>query len=80
MLSHDQELALLGKQVEAVLDFGDVWVAGTEFGDAVLLRKDPEVVARGQLMCFDDGGGIVLLDDNGFLAFCWPRLRMRSRG
>lgn len=54
---------LLGQQVEVVLSRED----GKE-----------SVIARGRLLAFDDGGEVRLLDDMGFVHYCWPMLEIRK--
>ena len=44
-----------------------------------LAHDDPNGVAEGQLLAFDDGGGFVLLDDMGFKHYCWPMLLIEEK-
>lgn len=64
MATRDEALAFLGKQVEVVLERDD-------HGD--------RTIARGQLLKLDEGGEFVLLEDDGFCAWCWPALTIRAR-
>jgi hypothetical protein len=57
------ERALLGKQVEVVLE---------------RVEGVPQVVARGQLLRVADSGEFVLLDDAGFCHYAWPMLEIRE--
>lgn len=40
----------------------------------VLDKDDPQSIATGVLLAFDDGGGVVVLDEMGFKHYCWPML------
>jgi hypothetical protein len=39
----------------------------------------PAVVSRGQLLGFGEGGNIEVLEDDGFIHYCWPMLEVRER-
>lgn len=39
-------------------------------------NDDDTAIAKGTLMRFCDGGEVVVLDDMGFLNYCWPMLRV----
>ncbi len=61
----DHPRSLLGKQVEVLLQ-----------------REGPQgqpaqVVARGQLLAFEDSGQVAVEDDMGFVHYCWPMLEIR---
>ena len=48
-------------------------------GKNVKVTLDVGVVAEGQLLAFDEGGGAVLLDDMGAKHFCWPMLEVTEK-
>lgn len=83
-MNWDEE-ALLGEKVEVLLHDGIVWSEpdfsikdGADLREAKILRQDPEVVVRGTLLAFNEGGEIVILDENGFKNYCWPMLKVRK--
>lgn len=43
-------------------------------GKNVIVRLDDHVVTRGRLIAFDDGGEAKLVDEMGFVHYCWPML------
>jgi hypothetical protein len=45
----------------------------------VLLAATDNVVAKGQLLGFGDGGDVEILQDDGLVHHCWPMLEMRLR-
>lgn len=45
----------------------------------ILLHDDPQAVSRGQLLGFGEGGNIEILEDDGFIHYCWPALEIRER-
>jgi hypothetical protein len=59
---HGDVAALLGQQVEVVLD-----------------TEPKQVVVRGQLLGFGDGGNFEILEDDGFVYHCWPLLEIIPR-
>ncbi len=40
----------------------------------VLINRNPEVVATGVLVSFDEGGEVGLRADDGFIRWSWPNL------
>lgn len=52
----------LGKRVKVTLDHGDT----------------KPVIATGQLLGFSDGGDFEILEDDGFVHYCWPLLDMEE--
>lgn len=63
-MSAAEQRQYLGKQVEVLLAID---------GDG------SKVVARGQLLGFGEGGDFEILEDDGFVHYCWPALEMRER-
>lgn len=55
----EQVTALLGKRVKVTLDNG-----GTV----------PAAIVEGQLLAFGDEGSFEVLQDDGFVHYCWPML------
>ncbi|AQT25777.1 RNA binding protein [Mycobacterium phage EniyanLRS] len=53
---------LLGKRVVVILEQGDCEM----------------VVSVGQLLGFGDGGDVEILEDDGFVHYCWPMLDVRE--
>lgn len=45
----------------------------------ILNHDDPKAVSRGQLLGFGEGGNIEILEDDGFIHYCWPMLEIRER-
>ena len=43
-------------------------------GKNVVVRLDDQVVTRGRLIALDDGGEAKLVDEMGFVHYCWPML------
>jgi hypothetical protein len=43
-------------------------------GKNVTVKLADQVVTRGRLIAFDDGGEAKLVDDMGFIHYCWPAL------
>jgi len=41
-------------------------------GKNVIVKLDDQIVARGRLIAFDDGGEAKVVDDMGFMHYCWP--------
>lgn len=64
MIDFDHIKTLIGKQVEVTLT-DDEYPQGA-------------VVAKGKLLAFDDGGECVVMDEMGFVHWCWPMLNIRE--
>ena len=60
--------SLLGQQVRVVLDYDPP-------GDTGGVAR----VTEGQLLGFGQGGDFEILEDDGFVHYCWPMLRIEPR-
>jgi len=61
--TNPQIRALLGKRVTVILDEGG-------YPDP----KSPAVIVTGKLIGFGQGGDFEILEDDGFVHYCWPML------
>lgn len=61
--NHDKVVAMLGKQVRVTLNRG-----GYPDPDA------PSKISTGQLLGFGQGGDVEIMEDDGFVHYCWPML------
>ena len=61
--THPEVTALLGKRVEVILDEGG-------YPDP----QAPAVIVTGKLIGFGQGGDFEILEDDGFVHYCWPML------
>lgn len=59
---------LLGKQVKVTLDYGTYSPGGKA------------VIVTGKLLAFGDGGDFEVLEEDGFVHYCWPLLDMEEIG
>ena len=62
----DKARSLLGKRVQVSLTHVEVIEGTTEV--------KPAVITVGTLLAFGDGGDFEILEDDGFVHFCWPLL------
>lgn len=60
----NKALSYLGQQVEVVLNHGEP-------------HGNPQVVTRGQFLGIGDGGNFEILEEDGFVHYCWPMLEIR---
>lgn len=60
--------ALLGKRVKVTLAYPAM---DEEIGT-------PNTIAVGTLVGFGDGGDFEILEDDGFLHYCWPMLEVEE--
>ncbi len=67
----DYARSLLGRQVR--VEFPD------DDGVLLLNENDVNAVAEGQLLGFGDGGDVEILQDDGFIHYCWPMLKIEHR-
>lgn len=44
----------------------------------VMDYRDEKAVAEGKLLGFGDGGDFELLEDDGFIHYCWPLLKIEE--
>lgn len=44
----------------------------------VVLDRADAVIITGQLLGFGDGGTFEILEDDGFVHYCWPMLEIRE--
>lgn len=44
----------------------------------VTISKEPLVLTRGRLMSVSEAGEVGLLDEDGFMRWCWPMLDIRE--
>jgi len=61
----------LGKQVTVTLDREGVNPDGSTYGSNEIIR--------GQLLGVGDCGTFEILEDDGFIHYCWPALEIRER-
>jgi hypothetical protein len=66
----DYARALLGQQVRVVLGYED------SEGD---VDRGIPVITEGQLLGFGQGGDFEILEDDGFVHYCWPMLKVERR-
>jgi hypothetical protein len=64
----DYARSLLGQQVRVTLGYEPL---GGERGDPV--------VTTGKLLGFGQGGDFEILEDDGFVHYCWPMLKIERR-
>lgn len=62
----DYARSLLGQQVRVVLGYE------TPGGEV-------PVITEGQLLGFGQGGDVEILEDDGFVHYCWPMLKVEPR-
>lgn len=43
-------------------------------GKEVRVKLDANTIAKGKLLGFGDGGDFEILDEMGFVHYCWPML------
>ena len=60
--------SLLGEQVRVVLGY-----------ESVNDEQGIPTVCEGQLLGFGDGGDFEILEDDGFVHYCWPMLKVEPR-
>jgi hypothetical protein len=60
--NHDKMTALLGKRVRVMLNM-------PQPGD-----RTEAVIAEGKLIGFGQGGEFEVIEDDGFVHYCWPML------
>ena len=65
----DYARSLLGQQVRVVLGYDPP--DGSD--------KGQPVIAEGRLLGFGQGGDVEILDDDGFVHYCWPMLKVEPR-
>ena len=58
--------ALLGERVRVTINDGKSEVGG------------PAVITTGQLIGFGQGGDFEILEDDGFIHYCWPMLDIEA--
>lgn len=63
--------AFLGKQVAVTLDREGTQLDGTPYGENKIIR--------GQLLGIGEGGDFEILEDDGFIHYCWPALHIEER-
>lgn len=44
----------------------------------VTLNNDGPVITRGKLLGFSDGGEFEILEEDGFVHYCWPMLHVQE--
>lgn len=64
---HAKNVAMLGKQVKVTLDHGGYPNTDT-----------PALIVEGTLIGFGDEGTLEILQEDGFIHYCWPRLEMEE--
>lgn len=64
----DYARSLLGQQVRVVLGYGR---CNDEHGIPV--------ITQGKLLGFGQGGDFEILEDDGFVHYCWPALKIEPR-
>lgn len=73
MTDFERWKTLLGKQVRVTIQHqsGDLTTGGdNEIRNAVIVT--------GQLLAFGDGGDFEILEEDGFVHYCWPLLEMEE--
>jgi hypothetical protein len=60
MISNEEAVKLLGKQVKVTLNHGD--------------GQHPTRIAVGKLLAFDTDGACEVHEEDGLVHFCWPML------
>jgi hypothetical protein len=68
----DYARSLLGQQVRVVLGYTDGEVSGDEY-------RGLPVITEGQLLGFGQGGDFEILEDDGFVHYCWQMLKIEPR-
>lgn len=43
-----------------------------------LTQDEPVTIVTGTLLAFGDGGDFEILEDDGFVHFCWPMLEIEE--
>ena len=64
-LAHAEIVTLLGKRVKVTLDHGGYPDPAT-----------PAVITEGTFLGFSEGGELEVLEDDGFVHYCWPMLHV----
>jgi hypothetical protein len=66
-------------QLEHALDRGDEVAPRTALlGEQVRVKLDEQVIVTGRLLGFGDCGTVEILEDDGFVHYCWPLLSMEE--
>jgi len=68
----DYARSLLGQQVRVVMDYTDGTTHTVE-------EQGLPVITEGTLLGFGDGGDFEILEDDGFVHYCWPMLKIERR-
>lgn len=66
----DYARSLLGQQVRVVVSYED------SEGD---VDRGIPVITEGKLLGFGQGGDFEILEDDGFVHYCWPMLKIERR-
>ncbi len=66
----DYARSLLGQQVRVVLGYED------SVGD---VDRGIPVITQGKLLGFGQGGDFEIMEDDGFVHYCWPMLKIERR-
>lgn len=76
----DYARSLLGQQVRVILDrTGDTpWIPDMDNLPGTVVEHE-DVVTEGILLGFGEGGDFEILEDDGFVHFCWPMLKIEPR-
>lgn len=73
--------SLLGQQVRVTLDKADDGPRAEDDGDIPGDGPPHEnVITEGLLLAFGDGGDFEILEDDGFVHYFWPMLKIEPRG
>lgn len=48
-------------------------------GKQVTAKLNDGLVTQGQLLGFGEGGDFEILEDDGFIHYCWPMLKIEER-
>jgi hypothetical protein len=71
--------SLLGQQVRVILDrTGDTPDVLCEW-DVPGTVPHEDVITEGKLLGFGQGGDFEILEDDGFVHYCWPMLKIERR-